>query len=149
MKLQGRAGLGSALVWVHTGAGGGRAVREKKVPRAKGMGGIWDGRSLGVQGGSGRGGAWWGRGGALKRVGAEHGGGGVGFNSEGRRRQIGNVGWGKDIEGLEYQAEELGLCLVTGLWDERLYWFPRTTSTKHHREGSLNHRHLFPHSSGS
>lgn len=35
-----------------------------------------------------------------------------GFNLEGRR-QIGNVGWDKAIEDLEYQAKKFGLCLMS------------------------------------
>lgn len=29
------------------------------------------------------------------------------------RRKIGNVGWDKDIEGLEHKTKKFGLCLVS------------------------------------
>ena len=70
----------------------GNRVRQpclKKRRKGKGadMGGVWELRSLGINQ------IWWTEGSNL-----------------GGRRQVGNVGWDKDMEGLEHQCKKVGLC---------------------------------------
>ena len=76
---------------------------DESCPGREGSKGEGDGRV------SEMGGAWE----SIAAAGWGQGSKGVGFNSEGRRRQIGNVGWDKDIEGLKYQTEKFGLCLLS------------------------------------